>query len=147
MWPQEPSSSAGEVSFGVRTGGGGGAGAAGGVLLERGDDVGLVSPGAEAAQLCLGVRSGRAGAGAGWGEGAAVAETVEYGEGGGGGGAQVAADGDGGEEEEPFMADEEEEVGWPEYPWWPVLADAIETSLRSMSLDELNDRMKVSYQT
>lgn len=37
-----------------------------------------------------------------------------------------------------------EEMGWPEWPWWPFLADAIETALRSMSLDELNDRMAVS---
>lgn len=71
-----------------------------------------------------------------------MTDTVEYGE--AGGGAQAAAEGPDVEEEgSPFVA-EEEEAGWPEYPWWPVLADAIETALRSMSLDELNDRMAVS---
>ncbi|CAM9947431.1 unnamed protein product, partial [Scytosiphon promiscuus] len=39
----------------------------------------------------------------------------------------------------------DDEVGWPEYPWWSVLADAIETSLRSMTLDELNGRMAMHY--
>lgn len=122
---------AGEVSFGVRSGGGA---AAGGGLFEGGD-VGLVSP---AAQVSLGVRSG----GGGWGVGAVVEETLENGE-GVGGGQVVEEEGHAVEEEQdPFMM-EEEELGWPEYPWWPVLADAIETALRSMTLDELNDRMAV----
>lgn len=33
---------------------------------------------------------------------------------------------------------------YPEFPWWPVVAAAIEAALGSMSLDELNDRMAVS---
>lgn len=125
----------------MRTGGGG---TAGGVLVEGGDGVGLESPGAEAAQFSLGVRSG--GEGAGWGDAATAAvETVEYSE-GGSGAPQVAVGTEGQEEEEEaFLADEDQEVGWPEYPWWPVLADAIETALRSMSLHELNDRMAVSW--
>lgn len=118
----------------MRSGGGAAAAAVtatGGGIFEGGD-VELVSP---AAQVSLGVRSG----GEGWGLGTVVEETVEYGE--GLGEDQVAAEVRR-EEEDPFVM-EEEDLEWPEYPWWPVLADAIETALRSMTLDELNDRMAV----
>lgn len=107
----------------------------------------MASASASAEQVILGVRSG----GEGWGGsgGAAVGETIDYGEGVGGGqvhdGAAAAAAEEHREDEDQFAAEEEEEeAGWPEYPWWPVLADAIETALRSMSLEELNHRMSVS---
>lgn len=40
-----------------------------------------------------------------------------------------------------------DEVGWPEYPWWPVVADAIEAAIRLMTLEELNHRMTVRMVT
>ena len=36
-----------------------------------------------------------------------------------------------------------EDTDWPEYPWGALLADAIKTALSSMTLEELNDRMEV----
>lgn len=129
----------GDVNLGLRAG-------EAGVVFEGGA-AGLLSPSAAAAQVSLGVRSGGGISGGGWGEDAGVGETLEYtGEG------QQFATAEGGEvvQHTPqveaggdqFMM-EEDGVEWPEYPWWPVLADAIETALRSMTLDELNDRMAV----
>ncbi|CAM9264156.1 unnamed protein product, partial [Hapterophycus canaliculatus] len=135
----------GEVSFGVRSGGGGngdaslGFRAGGEDAIFEGGEAGLPSPSA-AAQVSLGVRSGGGVDGGGWGEDAGVGETLEY----TGGGRSSEAEGEDVEEGDQFMV-EGEELGWPEYPWWPVLADAIETALRSMTLDELNHRMAMHY--
>lgn len=133
----------GDVNLGSRTGG------EGGCIFDEGD-ADLLSPSATAAQVSLGVRSGGGVRGDGWGEGVGVGETLEY----TGEGQVAAAEGEDvvqhpprveaeAEEEGGLLTMEEDEVGWPEYPWWPVLADAIETSLRSMTLEELNDRMAV----
>ncbi|CAM9920185.1 unnamed protein product [Ascophyllum nodosum] len=33
-------------------------------------------------------------------------------------------------------------INWPEYRWWPLVADTIKTALSSLTLEELNDRME-----
>ncbi|CAM9751881.1 unnamed protein product [Ectocarpus sp. 6 AP-2014] len=148
--PQTPypdNASAEGVSFGVRTGGGGGGDVSlgvrtggGGDVWFEGADMGLASPGAMAAAAGQGdLGEARAGGG-GWEGGAAAGATHED----EGGGIRVGeAEGGGEVEGDPFMM--EQELGWPEYPWWPVLADAIETALRLMTLEELNSRMSMHY--
>lgn len=128
---------AGEVSFGVLSGGDGGSA---GIKLPERKCPEEVPP---AGQVSVGVRSG----GGPGGEQGIIGETLEAME------LETRVEEPQGEMRATEQIDTREEgdspavvedMGWPEYPWWTVVADAIETALNSMTLDELNERMAVS---
>lgn len=134
----------GQVSFGVRSGGGGDGG--NGALAEGGD-IDEPSPGG---QSCFGVRSGRALSGGQLFLGTETQELEGLGKPFMHGGLEEAKEERGVEEEGKdeggaMLEGGDDEEEWPEYPWQPVIADVIKSSLESMSLEELNMRMTVSW--